>query len=91
MDVRGTAACTACDDIILFRVAVLLCGVLLWLGFESYWLFIAWFMLLIVIFLLVFSFFFFLLLPVSEVVVSFFVILIKFSLCKSLLSRTAVQ
>lgn len=59
MDVRGTAACTACDDIILFRVAVLLCGVLLWLGFESYWLFIAWFMLLIVIFLLVFSFFFF--------------------------------
>lgn len=42
MDVRGTAACSACDDIILFRVAVLLCGVLLWLGFESYWLFIAW-------------------------------------------------
>lgn len=59
MDDRGTAACSACDDIILFRVAVLLCGVLLWLGFECFWLFIAWFVLLIVIFLLVFSFFFF--------------------------------
>lgn len=28
MDVRGTAGCSACDDIILFRVAVLLCYVM---------------------------------------------------------------